>query len=158
MTKEVASPAGAIKASLPQDHVEYANPAWMPSGPGPSLPETSQVVRTLPAATTRGELSVAQSFEDLANWSEKSLRILLRECEPDLILLALTGASENVVRRVLEMFPARQAATLKHALHHPGPTRLSDVAGAQEQIVQLALSLQQEGRLPSRIGRISVAA
>jgi flagellar motor switch protein FliG len=83
---------------------------------------------------------------------------LLCDCEPELILLALTGASEQVVQRVMGMFPARQAATLKHALNHPGPTRLSDVTGAQEEIVQIALRLEQEGRLPKRAGRLSMAA
>ena len=157
-TKEVLSAAGAANSGLSYEQVAYANPARIQSGASQNMPEANHADRTLPVAGAGAELSVAQSFEELANWTEKSLRILLRECEPELILLALTGASENVVRRVMEMFPARQAATLKHALKHPGPTRLSDVAGAQEEIVQLALSLQQEGRLPQRIGRISVAA
>jgi hypothetical protein len=157
-TKEVPSAAVGAKTGVPYDQVAYANPALLQSGANPNLPESNHAERTLPTPGTEAELSVALSFEELANWTEKSLRILLRECEPELILLALTGASENLVRRVMEMFPARQAATLKHALKHPGPTRLSDVTGAQEEIVQLALNLRQAGRLPQRIGRISVAA
>jgi flagellar motor switch protein FliG len=156
--RDVSTAAAGAKTGIPYEQVAYANPALLQSEASHSLPETHHTERTLSTAGTGAELSVAPSFEELANWTEKSLRILLRECEPELILLALTGASENLVRRVMEMFPARQAATLKHALKHPGPTRLSDVAGAQEEIVQLALSLQQEGRLPQRIGRISVAA
>jgi flagellar motor switch protein FliG len=155
--KEVPS-AGATKPGLSFEQLAYESPTRMQPVASQNSSQTNHVEWTLPEAGTGVESSVALSFEELANWTEKSLRTLLRECEPELILLALTGASENVVRRVMEMFPARQAATLKHALKHPGPTRLSDVAGAQEEIVQLALRLQHEGRLPPRIGRISMAA
>lgn len=155
---ETLSAAGTVKPFVSSEQVAYTNPARLPSEANQKMPDPNHLERTLPATSTNAELPVAPSFEELANWTEKSLRILLRECEPELILLALTGASENLVRRVMEMFPARQAATLKHALKHPGPTRLSDVAGAQEEIVQLALRLQQAGQLPQRIGRISVAA
>ena len=98
------------------------------------------------------------SFEQLAHWTERSLKTLLKECQPELILLALTGADEMIVRRVLQMFPARQAATLRHALNHPGPIRLSDVEAAQEEIMHLATKLEREGKLASGTGRLSMAA
>ncbi len=149
---------GTVKPNISYPEAAYSNPAQSHNPASQHSMLMNHAEGPSSEMESKNKLSVAQSFEELANWSEKSLRTLLRECEPELILLALTGASENVVRRVMEMFPARQAATLKHALKHPGPTRLSDVSGAQEEIVQLALRLEQEGRLPPRTARISMAA
>jgi len=158
LTQPVASGTGNVAhfghASL--GNQAYSNPAltaFVPPVEAASAPHEIRHTETVGTPAL-----VPQSFDELATWTDRALRTLLRECEPELILLALTGAGERVVRRVLEMFPARQAATLKHALKHPGPTRLSDVAAAQQEIVQLAMELILAGKLPAQKGQLSVAA
>ena len=54
------------------------------------------------------------------------------------MLLALLGADETLVARVLELLPAEQAESLRQRMEHPGPTRLSDVEQAQHELAQLA--------------------
>ena len=153
--RQTSAPPATGTSSLPS-----ATAVGAPSGEVPLNVDAENVAKNAPWSGSRqGDAPTpALAFEELAHWTERSLRLLLRECEPDVILLALTGASERLVQRVLEMFPARQAATLRHALHHPGPTRLSDVTGAQDTIARTAWRLEQEGRLPKRSGRLSMAA
>jgi len=98
------------------------------------------------------------SLHDLAELSAESIRILLRASDADVLMLALVGAPPRLVDRFCDPFPAREAAALRKALDHLGPTRLDDVATAQRRLIQLALRLEQEGRIALTGPRLSMAA
>jgi flagellar motor switch protein FliG len=52
--------------------------------------------------------------------------------------LALTGSSAELVDQVLSVLPTKQVRSIRHELDHPGPTRLSDVDQAQQEVARIA--------------------
>ena len=111
----------------------------------------------LPTATLSANV-ITVTFADLAELSESALRSVLRAADPELARLALTGADERITRRVLALFPPREAEQLRRALDHLGPTRLSDVSVAQQALADLATQPAAEGRITIRPTRLSMAA
>jgi flagellar motor switch protein FliG len=87
------------------------------------------------------------AFDDLAQLSDEDLRAVLEAAGPDVALLGLAGADPHLLERVLSHLPAREARTLRHALAHLGPTRLSDLEAAQQGLVDAARRLADEGRI-----------
>ena len=83
---------------------------------------------------------------------------MLREAEPDLVMLALTGANKRILDRVLSLFPPRDADVLRRELAHLGPMRLSDVEAARHELAVVAQRLADEQRIELRRKRLSVAA
>lgn len=84
-------------------------------------------------------------FSQFAELSEATLKRIFAEADPQLLILALTGAEERLVQRILKQLPAVDAAALRQRLSHPGPLRLRDVDAAQDQIAQLAVELHEMG-------------
>jgi flagellar motor switch protein FliG len=89
-------------------------------------------------------------FADVAQLDDESLRAVFAATEPAVVLLALTGAHERLLNRVLRQLPARDAAVLRERIEHPGPVRLREIDQAQEQLAKVASRLAREGaiRLP----------
>ncbi|MHB1035597.1 MAG: FliG C-terminal domain-containing protein [Pirellulales bacterium] len=91
------------------------------------------------------------TFEDMAQLDDATLAAILRAADPDLAILALTGASAELASRILGRLAPHEAGALRHAMENLGPTRLSDVEEAQCEIAQLAVQLECEGRV--QLGR-----
>lgn len=77
-------------------------------------------------------------YEDLAALDDETLLTIYGQAGPELAVLALAGSSVELVDRILARLPAKQARLLRHELDHLGPTRLSDVEQAQQELVRLA--------------------
>jgi flagellar motor switch protein FliG len=86
-------------------------------------------------------------FDDLELLDDRSLTTLLSLSEPELAILALVGAPQELIERLLRQLPALEAQTVRHRLIHVGPTRLSDVEEARQQLVELARRLAIQGRI-----------
>ena len=86
-------------------------------------------------------------FDDLLTLSDEALRRVFAAADPKVVLLALTGAPEALLARILGQLPAADAATLRKRLNHPGAMRLSDIETAQEQLAALARRLAEEGAI-----------
>lgn len=97
-------------------------------------------------------------FEDLLTLSDEALRRVFSAADPQVVLLALTGAPEALVTRILRGLPSAQAATLRRRLNHPGAVRLSDIAAAQEQLAAVARRLAEEGAIVLKSSRHFAAA
>ncbi len=97
-------------------------------------------------------------FEDLLALSDEALRRILSAAQPQLALLALTGADEALVERILDQLSARDAATLRSRLNHPGALRLSDIQSAQDQLAELARQLAERGEIVLPTSRRFAAA
>ncbi len=98
------------------------------------------------------------TFSDLAQLDDAALTTVLHSADTEIMVLALAGASTALVERVLNQLPLEEAKTLKYALDHLGPTRLSDVEGAQRELARLAGELEARGELPRSLARrLSVA-
>ena len=86
-------------------------------------------------------------FEDLEQFDDASLAVLLKASDPQVAILALAGARGSLVERVVRNLPPREAKILRRSLDHLGPTRISDVEQAQETMARLAEKLEAEGRV-----------
>ncbi len=91
-------------------------------------------------------------FTQLTELNDASLKRVFAEADPQIVILALTGAEERLVQRILKQLPAADATALRQRLNHPGPLRLRDIDAAQEQLARLAVELHEMGliNLPFR--------
>ena len=87
------------------------------------------------------------TFADLAHFDDSGLRAVFAAAEPAVVLLALTGAEERLLSRVMRQLPAKDAAVLRERLDHPGPVRLREIEQAQEQLAAIAGRLVQDGEI-----------
>jgi flagellar motor switch protein FliG len=86
-------------------------------------------------------------FDDITKIDEKGIQTLLKEVPNDKLLLALKTASEEIKQKIFRNISQRAAALLKDDLTNMGPSRLSDVEGAQQEIVNVARRLESEGKI-----------
>lgn len=86
-------------------------------------------------------------FDDLVGINDLGIRELLKEVSNDDLTLALKTASEEVKNKILQNLSQRASQMLLEDLEVMGPVRLSDVEGAQQNILNVARRLEKEGRL-----------
>lgn len=91
-------------------------------------------------------------LEDLDALDDRDLVQVFREADAQVAVLALAGSSPTLVDRLLAMFPPTAAQSLRLALQHLGPTPLSDLDRARDELLLLARRMVAAGRLttPSR--------
>lgn len=87
------------------------------------------------------------NFADLAQLDDGALRAVFAAADPAVALLALTGAEERLLGRVMNQLPAREVAVLRERLEHPGPVRLREIELAQNQLATVANRLVQDGEI-----------
>jgi flagellar motor switch protein FliG len=87
------------------------------------------------------------TFEDLQRVDGRGLQTLLKEVSTENLVLALKTASEVIREKVFSSVSSRASQMLREELELLGPTRLADVEGAQQNIVEAALRLEREGKI-----------
>ena len=87
------------------------------------------------------------TFEDLLNVDKRDMQNLLREVASDQLKYAMKTASPELREHVLSSMSRRAAEMLLDDLDGMGPVKLSTVEEAQNAIVEVALRLQQEGKI-----------
>jgi flagellar motor switch protein FliG len=86
-------------------------------------------------------------FDDIAKIDDKGIQTLLKEVPNEKLLLALKTANEEIKNKVFKNLSTRAADMLRDDLSSLGPSRLSDVEGAQQEIVNAARRLEAEGKI-----------
>lgn len=86
-------------------------------------------------------------FEDIGKIDDRGIQMLLKECPNDKLLLALKTANDEIRNKIFKNISARAAEMLREDLANMGPSRLSDVEGAQQEIVNVARRLEGEGKI-----------
>ena len=87
------------------------------------------------------------TFDNLASVDNKGVQVLMRAVEPDLLMTALKGASEEVANRFYDNMSERARGMFKDDMEAKGPVRLSDVEEAQKKIMRQARKLSDSGEL-----------
>ncbi|MGD9126221.1 MAG: FliG C-terminal domain-containing protein [Planctomycetia bacterium] len=87
------------------------------------------------------------TFSDVTRLQREALKTLINTAGIDLIMIALVGAPDSFIERVLETFPTVQAEAIRHELSNLAPTRLSDVETAQRQLADLTRVLALSGHI-----------
>jgi len=86
-------------------------------------------------------------FEDISKIDDRGIQTLLKEVPNDKLLLALKTSNEEIKNKIFRNISARAAEMLRDDLNSMGPSRLSDVEGAQQEIVNVARRLEAEGKI-----------
>ena len=86
-------------------------------------------------------------FEDITKIDDRGIQTLLKEVPNDKLLLSLKTANEEIRNKIFKNISQRAANLLKEDLENMGPSRLSDVEGAQVEIVNVARRLETEGKI-----------
>lgn len=86
-------------------------------------------------------------FDDIVKIDDRGIQALLKEVANDKLLLALKTATEEIRVKVFKNISQRAAEMLREDLSNMGPSRLSDVEGAQQEIVNAARRLEAEGKI-----------
>lgn len=86
-------------------------------------------------------------FDDIVKIDDRGIQTLLKEVTNDKLLLALKTANEEIKNKIFKNISQRAAEMLKEDLGNMGPARLSDVEGAQQEIVNVARRLEAEGKI-----------
>lgn len=84
-------------------------------------------------------------FENLGDVDDRSIQTLLREVSSDSLLLAMKGADENLKEKFFKNMSKRAAEMLRDDLEAKGPVKLSEVEGAQKEILAIARRLAESG-------------
>ena len=98
-------------------------------------------------------------FDDLVRLEDAALARVFRAAEPQIVLLALSGANRELIDRIVRHLPAAAGRKLRQQIATVGPTRLRDIELAQQQLVELAGQMCRDGliHVPSR-RRFTMAA
>ena len=86
-------------------------------------------------------------FEDLVRMDDWGIQELLRRVNNDQLQLALKVASEAVKEKIFNNISQRARGILEEDLEQMGPSKLSDVEAAQEEIVSIVRDLERSGEI-----------
>ena len=112
------------------------------------LPESSeQPIAPKSSPPNRETLAGKQAVEDLLQFSDRDFVAVLHACQPQIVLLALSGASKAFTARVERLVPAKDVKRLRDRLHSLGPLQLRDIDEAQTRIVETAMKMVASGAI-----------
>jgi flagellar motor switch protein FliG len=86
-------------------------------------------------------------FDNLIDIDDRSMQELLRQVPAERLLLALKGADEALKEKIFKNMSQRAAEMLRDDLEAKGPVRVSEVEGAQKEILQVARKLAEAGTI-----------
>ena len=86
-------------------------------------------------------------FEDVKDLEDRSVRELLKEISNEDLTMALRGAGEDLRTLFFKNMSERAGNMIREELEYMGPTKLSDVEAAQQNIVKIVRRLEAESKL-----------
>ena len=84
------------------------------------------------------------SFEDLIKVDDTSLQLLIKEINQEELLIALKTASDELKEK---LYTNIGLVMLKDHLKGLGPTKISDIKKAQQNIIKVCKQLEKEGKI-----------
>ena len=86
-------------------------------------------------------------FENLIDVDDRGMQTMLRDISSDQLLLALRGAPADLSEKIFKNMSSRAAEMLKDDLEAAPPVKVSDVEGAQKEILTIARKLSDAGEI-----------
>ena len=86
-------------------------------------------------------------FDNLIDLDDRSMQELLRQVPAERLLLAMKGSDDALKEKIYKNMSQRAAEMLKDDLEAKGPVRLSEVEGAQKEILTIARKLAESGAI-----------
>lgn len=87
------------------------------------------------------------TFQNLVQVDNRSIQVLMRNIDPDLLMTALKGADEGVKDKFFDNMSGRARAMFIDDMDAKGPLRITDVEDAQKRIMRIARKLSESGDL-----------
>ncbi|SEI45831.1 flagellar motor switch protein FliG [Allopseudospirillum japonicum] len=86
-------------------------------------------------------------FDNLVDVDDRDLQTLLREIQPETLVLALKGADVRVQEKIFKNMSKRASELLRDDLEAQGPVKVSEVEISQKEILAVARRLADEGTI-----------
>lgn len=86
-------------------------------------------------------------FENLKEVDDRGIQALLREVSSDVLILALKGADDILQEKIFDNMSQRAAELLRDDLEAKGPVKISEVEGAQKEILTIARRMADAGEI-----------
>lgn len=87
------------------------------------------------------------TFEDLLTLKKEDVQKVIREVDTNDLVLALKGASKELLELILKSMSKRAAESLKEELDNMGPAKVKDVEAARDKVVAAVRQLESNGQL-----------
>jgi flagellar motor switch protein FliG len=87
------------------------------------------------------------TFDNLVTCDNRSIQVLMRAVEPDLLMVGLKGADDGVKNKFFDNMSSRARSMFVDDMEAKGPMRLADVEEAQKQIMRIARKLSDTGEM-----------
>jgi flagellar motor switch protein FliG len=91
-------------------------------------------------------------FEDIITLDDKDVQEILRKVDAKGLALATKGVKDQVLDMVMRNLSERAASTLKEEIEFLGKVKISDVEGAQSQVVAIIREMDEKGEITMRAG------
>jgi len=86
-------------------------------------------------------------FEDIVNLDDRSIQRILKECDGKDLALALKVAGDELMARVYKNMSTRAGGVLREEIELLGPVRMREVGKAQQSIVDVIRTLEENGQI-----------
>jgi len=86
-------------------------------------------------------------FDNLKSVDDRGIQTLLREVSSDMLILALKAADSELQDKIFDNMSKRAAELLRDDLEASGPAKLSEVEGAQKEILVIARRMADAGEI-----------
>lgn len=86
-------------------------------------------------------------FDNLKDVDARGIQALLREVSSDVLIIALKGADDILQEKIFENMSKRAAELLRDDLEAKGPVKVSEVEGAQKEILTIARRMADAGEI-----------
>ena len=87
------------------------------------------------------------TFENIGDIDDRGIQALMREVSTDNLVLAMKGCDDSIKDKIFKNMSSRAAEMLRDDLESKGPVKLSEVEGAQKEILGIARRLADEGTI-----------
>ena len=87
------------------------------------------------------------TFENLVGVDNRGIQVLMRNVEPDMLMIALKGAPDFVKDKFFDNMSARARVMFVDDMEAKGPLRITDVEEAQKNVMRIARKLSDAGEL-----------
>lgn len=124
-------------------------PTKLPTAPQftPGFVEQRVVSKPQAVQTPEPSRSVELEFAQLYGLDDRSWARILATADPQVALLALAGATTELVDRLMRQLSPQEAKVIRRKMEQLGAVRLRDIERAQQQLARIAARLAAQGEI-----------
>ncbi len=86
-------------------------------------------------------------FDNLIEVDDRGVQAILREISTDILVLAMKGADDDIKEKIFANMSKRAAELMRDDLEAMGPVKLSEVEGAQKEVLTVARRMAESGEI-----------